>query len=345
MNTTAKGILILYDGDTEYAHLMTEYLKTREHLPWEIFTYTKEEELFAAESDRQADMLVAAENVYDEKLCRLQPGCMVLLNESGVMKWPHIQNVYKYRKAENILQDLLEAYMSVAKEQLPLLERECSTEFIGIYSPVRRCLQTSFALTFAQMLAENCRTLYLNFEHYSGLEGLLPDEQLRDMADLLYFLNTDGERFRLRMQTIVQRKGRLDYVPPMKAGQNLLGVTPEDWRLLLHKIRELGDYEYIILDLSECVQGLFEILRICKRIFTLTKEDRISKSKLLQYEQLLTLCEYGDVLEKTRKYSLPRIRRLPDEIEQYTKGELADYIRKNIEELREYGSRKEEYEG
>ena len=57
------------------------------------------------------------------------------------------------------------------------------------------------------------------------------------------------------MQTVIQRKGNLDYIPPMRNGQNLLGITWEEWRSLFQRIEELGKYEYVILDLSESIQG------------------------------------------------------------------------------------------
>lgn len=333
MNDKSPGILVLCDAEEEYAQLMTDYLKKQRDLPWELHTYTNMEELMVKERGMQIAVLVAAESVFCEEIKALQPGCIVILNESGVIRWPQLCNVNKYQRAENVRKELLEIYVKNTEELLPLLTRSGQTKFVGIYSPVRRCLQTTFALTLSQLLAQKHAALYLNFEHYAGITELLPDLQTRDMADLLYFLSAEGSRFRLRLQTILQKKGKLDYIPPMKAGQNLLTVTTEEWLNLLHKIQEYGEYEYVVLDLSENVQGLFQLLQRCIKIFTLTKDDRIARSKLLQYEQLLELCQHQDILEKTEKLSLPKFRRLPDEVEQYTRGELAEYVQGLIKEL------------
>ena len=123
---------------------------------------------------------------------------------------------------------------------------------------------------------------------------MLPERQNRDLADLLYFLAGDEGKFPLRMQTVIQRKGNLDYIPPMRNGQNLLGITWEEWRSLFQRIEELGKYEYVILDLSESIQGLLDVLQMCIKVFTLTREDKMSQCKLDQYEQLLSLCEKED---------------------------------------------------
>ncbi len=334
MKNRSKDVLVLCDTEEEYARLMTDFLKLHKELPWEIHTYTTVKMLFQEERKSDIAILLVAESIYTEEMKALQPKCMVILNESGVMRWEQLQNINKYQQADHVLKHLLEIYMDIAGNQLPRLAVGSDTKFIGIYSPVRRCLQTSFALTMSQMLAEESRTLYLNFEHYAGITELLPDMQTRDLADLLYFLNSERDKFQLRMQTMIQKKGKLDYIPPMKSGQNLLTVMVSEWMQLLQKIAELEEYEYVILDLSESMQGLFDILRMCTKVFTLTQKDHIAQSKLIQYEQVLALYEYEDVLQKTCKCGLPKIKKLPQEVEQYTKGELAECVRKQLKEIR-----------
>ncbi len=332
MKEKNEKIFVLCDAEEEYAQLMTEFLKKHRDLPWKIHTYTDREQLMRQEKEEIA-MLVIAESTYTEELQQLKPRRTVILNESGLKRWNTYRNINKYQQAEHVLRELLDVSMEIMGEQLPWLTARYRTKFIGIYSPVRRCLQTSFALTMSQILAREHRVLYLNFEHYAGIAELLPDRQTRDLADLLYFFTAEKDKFRLRFQTIIQKKGSLDYIPPMKSGQNLLTVTGAEWMNLFQKIEEIGDYEYVVLDLSESMQGLFDILRMCIRVFTLTKEDRLAKSKLMQYEQVLALYEYEDVLNKTSRCSLPQIRRLPEEMEQYTKGDLADYVRMQLKDL------------
>lgn len=328
----AEKVMVLCDTEEEYAQQMSEFLKKHKNLPWELHTYTSVEEL-RREEKGAVNMLVVAESAYCDELQALMPKRLVVLSESGVARWEKLTYVDKYQEAEEVLKCLLGIYMEIADVQLPRLQKGSGTKFIGNYSPVRRCMQTSFSLAMSQMLAREHPTLYLNFERYAGNTELLPDAQTLDLADLLYFLNADRDKFKLRMQTMLKRKGNLDYIPPMKAGQNLLTVTGEEWMGLLQKIEELGEYEYVILDLSESMQGLFEILRLCTKVYTLTREDRIAKSKLLQYEQLLALYEYEDVLEKTKRLNLSHIRRLPEELEQLTKGDLANLVKGLIKEL------------
>lgn len=320
-----EEVMVLCDPEEEYAQLMTEFLKKHKELPWKIRTYTSVDDLLHTEK-AAVGLLVVSETAYSEELQSIQTPRIIVLNESGVVRWENVCYVDKYQQADEVVREILQLYIEVADKCPPRLRRKTDTVFLGNYSPVHRCMQTSFALTMSQLLAREHSVLYLNFEHYAGIAELLPDMQTLDMADLLYFLNAEKDKFLLRMQTICRHVGNLDYIPPMKSGQNLLTITAAEWMKLLQKIEELGGYEYVILDLSESMQGLLDILRMCKKIFTLTRDDRIAKSKLLQYEQLLSLCEYGDVLDKTRRLNLSHIQRLPEELEQLTRGDLAELV-------------------
>ncbi len=333
MREKRNPVLVLCDREEEYAQLMTEFMQNRRELPWSVHTYTDVEKLLQEERDCSIDVMVVSERTYQDRLAGLNPLRTVILSEGGLQRRDEFVNVDKYQQAQRVLQSILEVYLEIADIAVPRMQRHGSTRFIGMYSPVRRCLQTTFALTAGQMLAEKYRVLYLNFEHYAGISELAAQTGARDLADMLYFIMAEQDKFRLRLQTIIQRRGSLDYVPPMKSGQNLILVTSQEWLRLLCKIEESGEYDYVIMDLSESMQGLFDILRTCVKVFTLTGEDRIAQGKLAEYERLLTAYSYEDVLQKTCQCALPRIRRVPEEPEQFTRGELADYVREVLREI------------
>lgn len=176
------------------------------------------------------------------------------------------------------------------------------------------------------------KTLYLSFEHYAGWNQLLDKGVRGDLAALLYFAKEQGEKFYCHLQSFTLKIGQLSYVPPVYAGQNLIYVRAAEWQELIEKIATLGGYDYIILDLSESIQGTFEILNMCDRIYTIIGEDDHARAKLAQYEELLAVYSYEAVLERTSRQLLPHFDRLPERIEQYTRSDLAEYIRKLIRE-------------
>lgn len=328
-----ESILVLCDREEEYARLMSEFLEKQENLPWSVHTYTDVDKMM--EVERRADLMVVSEGCYREELSGLLSKQLVVLSESGVLRWKQVRYINKYQGADQVFRELLQLYLEAGEPRLPKMLLGGGTSFLGFYSPMKRCLQTTYALTMAQLLAREHKTLYLNFEYFVGNQELLPDLETRDLADLLYFMNAREDQFGLRLRSMTKQVGELDYIPPMKSGQNLLSVTSGEWLGFLKKLQELGGYEYIIMDLTECMQGLFDILRVCRRVYTICppEEDRAAGSKLAQYEKLLELGEYGDVLKKTCRCSLPRIKYLPVRIELFSRSELAEYAKSQLREL------------
>ena len=317
-------LLVLCDPEEDYAQHMADFLRRKKESVWEIVAFTRPEELLKLEEE--IEILIISEAAYDTFVHELPAKLKILLNESGIVQENELVNIDKYQEAEKVRLAILECYRKLEREFFPRLGGDSCTKLIGMFSPVRRCLQTTFALTYGQLLAEKYRTLYISFEHYNGIEEW-QDCMRQDLSALLYYQQSEGTEFGLHIQTIVQRIGNLEYVAPIVNGDNLLYITMQEWQNLLKGLMEYGRYEYIILDLSESMQGLFEILRMCTKVYTIVQEDVKAQCKLNQYEQLLASQEYEDVRNKTAKCRLPVFRKLPESVEQYSKGELAEYIK------------------
>lgn len=316
-------LLVLCDPEEDYAQHMADYLCKRKEGLWEVLVYTRPEDL--SYIDRSIDVLLIAESVYEIFAGRVTAGLTVLLNESGVLCGEDIINVNKYQEAEKVHRAIYKHYTEEKQEEVPIVQGENHTKIIGMYSPIKRCLQTTFALTYGQLLAGKHTTLYLSFEYYTWRQEW-EDGAEDGLSKLLYFLPQE-KNFTACMKSLIRKVGGLDYITSMERGENLLYVSAQEWLRLIQTIADSGEYEYIILDLSENLQGLFELLRLCNRIYTIVKEDNSARSKILQYEQLLQLQHYEDVRSRTAMCCLPVFHKLPDTLEQYTKGELAEYVK------------------
>ena len=152
------------------------------------------------------------------------------------------------------------------------------------------------------------------------------------VADLLYYNECARERLTAQMALLTENLNGLDYIPPMKSFTELKAVRKDQWLELFHSLEEITDYEYVILDLSESTDGLFSILRECEQIFTITRDDAWSKAKVAAYEQLLQSDGCEDIAARTRKCRFPIFRELPAVLDNLTHGEMADAVRKIMEE-------------
>lgn len=327
-----QKILAIYDSQPQYANKLAEYFSHKKENPYMIYGYENVDNIRQLQSQMGIDVLLAPADSDTDELPEDDVGKIFYLRSEGEEVNVGDSSILKYQNAENIFKVLYDYYIEHLLDEPVRLATMSSTKLIGLYSPVKRCCQTTFGLTLGQVLARRHKTLYLNFEGYSGFQHLMSKTFPKDLSDILYYFQDSKEKFPYKLNTAIEKQGDLDYIPPVLTPQFLQQVSSEEWLALIAQIMNHSDYEYIILDLSDYLQGLFEILRMCHRIFTLQKDDALAGAKISQYEQLLEMQEYGDILEKTRKKQEPLITRVPGNSQWFTMKEWVDYIEGIIRE-------------
>lgn len=334
MNNNDSGIsprrICICDSEVSYGEHLMEYLRSSEILPCDVYLYTGRESFLREETPSTTRLLLIAESEYSKEISEAGFRDILLLNESGsYMEEP--ENMSKYQSVEHICAKVREM-CAEQDEVVQGIRHAGAMKLIAVYSPVTRCLQTTFAMCMGQLLAERAPALYMNFEAYSGLEILLERTFRGSVSDLLYFNDCAREKLSGQLKLMTEKVGGLDFLPPMESFMQLRAIRPEQWLDLFGTIGKVTEYEYCILDLSEHVEGILEILRQCDIVFTITREDGFAQAKMRQYELLLGSTQYEDIFMKTRKCRLPVFRELPGSILNLTRGDLADCVRKIIEE-------------
>ena len=265
---------------------------------------------------------------------RWETGSIVLLNESGEVRFPGIRNIDKYQDAENVRRELLKIYAEGEEKAFPALPYTGKTRVIGFYSPAGRCLQTGFSIAYGQQLAEKERVLYLNFEMFPSFPWLSAEAGDGELAALLYYLDGDSHKFRTHLRSMLHCLENWKYIPSMRNAENVPTVKGEDWIRLLDRCRQSGEFEYMVLDLNDSMQGLLNVLGQCDLIYTIQREDAVGRYKQERYENLLEKKGWTELQNRAIKLILPEFPDLPLYPEDYTKGKLAEYAREIV--LRDY---------
>lgn len=328
-------IMAICDTEEGYAFRMAEYLLEKVKLPYALHLFTAVEELEKFAGREEIEILLIAESAWrliKEEYIRTQVAQMFILQESSEALQEDMCCISKYQSPEVVVQEILNVIADGSGWKDCPEATDTTVKMIGIYSPVKRCLQTSFALSLGQFLAKEHKTMYLNFEMYSGLGELLRREYQTDMLDVMYYFQSAREKLALRLPMIIQNAGGLDYIPPMQYSLGIREVPGEQWLALCRDIAAIGEYEYMILDLDDGIDGLFDLLKSCQKIYTITREDHFAQAKLRQYERMLQQGELEEISEKTVKCRFPIFQELPDSLDMMTHGELAGYVKSIIKE-------------
>lgn len=331
----SQKIMAICDIEEGYAFRMAEYILEKVRLPYRLHLFTAASELEKFAKREEIAILLIAESalrLLKQEYLRKQVEQMFVLQESEHKERDDLCYISKYQSPERVVQLIIESVTDLADWDMEEVAKETDVKMIGLYSPVKRCLQTSFALSLGQILSRDHKVLYLNLETCSGFAKLFNKEYTADILDAMYYFQTAREKFSLRMPAVVQNAGGLDYIPPVQHSLELQEVTGTQWLELCRNIAAIGQYEYIILDLDEGVNGLFTLLKSCCKIYTITKEDTFAEAKMEQYEQTLKFSGLEEIAQKTVKCRFPIFRELPTDLERMTQGELAAYVRSIIKE-------------
>lgn len=201
-------LLAICDRETILVKTLSAYLKDRFHFP--IMAFDDADRFLAFEKEREEeDICLIGEDFLDafqtEQLLTKVRRPLYLTeakNSSGI---------YKYQS----IHEMAKAILKLCEEEalLPVKGTAATeTKLIAFYSPAHHMLQSSIALTMGQILAKNKKVLYLNFEPYSGFEYIMQKKFVYDMMDILYFLQEDAEKFRCRLESMVEMTGNLYYL-------------------------------------------------------------------------------------------------------------------------------------
>lgn len=324
-------IMAVCDAEEEYASRLTDYINRKEGFPFRVRYFSTLDKLIQFAGQQKVEVVLISEE-YQEVLHEtgLIEAIIVLSTKSG--EWNNSQyRVYKYQSGESLIKAILQI-LAESMEGKSHISRRVSLKVIGLYSPVKRCLQTTFGLTMGQLLAKKGKVLYINMEGFSGLNVMLKRNFQRDLSDLLYYLQNGKQGLQYILGSMTESVNGLDILPPMLCQMDLISIQAKEWLKLFYEIEGSSDYEYLILDLSDSIQGLFEILRQCSIIYTMTEQDGFAMAKIDQYEQMLKQCQYEDVLQKTNKCELPKFTYLPVQLDRLTVSELAEIVKECLRE-------------
>lgn len=330
-----QKVFAICDLEEAYALRLTEYMLEKIRLPYTLHLFTKVEELKKFMQQDKIEILLIAEGalkMLKEEYVRQQITQIFVLQENDTADREDMYCISKFQSPDKIVEALTESIADMSDWHFEVTAVDTSVRLIGIYSPVKRCLQTSFALTLGQILAKEYRVLYINFENYSGFGQMLGREFSMDMMDLMYYFRCAKDKLPLRLPSVIQNINGLDYIPPIQSLAGVKEANGKQWLELCEYIAGIGQYEYIILDLDDGMEGLFDLLRQCYKIYTITKDDSFAVAKISQYEQILKFNELEEIADKTVKCRFPTFKEVPVDLDLMTHGELAGYVKAIVRE-------------
>ena len=290
----------------------------------EFFAYSFSEKSSLKQQMNQVnfDVLIVGEEFYEHNLKELAVPCLIVLTEQKNVSFncEGIHTIYKYQAFHKLLKEMKKCWTAgFYKEQ----SVEGETRFIGIYSPVRRCGKTTFALLLAKQIAEFQDVLYLNLEPYCS--NLMNSEEPPEwnLADILYFLKEKKEND-LFSKAIFDFQG-IKAIYPMNSPLDLQEISQEDWSDFFYLLSQ-QPIKCVIVDFDESTRCFWKILERCSQIYMPVLEEEASKQKAAAFFNVLEMASEKEIRDKIKQLSFPVLQHtnmeLLNEVTQKLLGEM-----------------------
>lgn len=336
-----KRIMAVYDVDPFFADRFAEAANQREQVPFMVMAFSCMERLVQFSKENTIEILLIdagkreeAKEVKAEQVILLSDG--EVLTDSGEAG-ENCPSVYKFQSAAHILREVMACYC--VQQPQPVTAMGNKSTLIGVYSPVNRCLKTSFSLVLGQLLAREGKVLYLSLEDCSGFRRLIGQQGNGDFSDVLYYYS-QGSCNWARVKSLVYRWEELDYIFPARYPEDLCQFDARQMADLLNQIAREGIYELIIVDLGQFGKNAVHVLTVCDGIYMPVQQDWISLAKVEEFEEYAKVSGHGEILERTQKLTLPHPGNFggpKDYLDQLLWSELGDYVRQILKGRQNWG--------
>ncbi len=327
--------LWIADSDASYMDAFRQYVNLKKSHLFQVRTCMEAGQLKKALSEEEAEILLLSAESYKNCKDMIHEECVIFLSEGslpkGLSSYPAI---YKYQSVENILREIMYYYSEQETDAECYTEVHRDNRVIGVYSPSGGISKNKFALALGQILAEDRNVLYLNLEECSGFTEILGGSHW-NLSDLIYYLRQQKTPFLYRLNSMVQKMGRMDYVPPCDSYTDLSQITAEEWQRLLYLIRTQSSYDFVILDLGSVTGHEIELLRQCDGIYVPTGQDMLSQGKTSQWQKYIQILDGMDILEKLQALELPDYKEEPGsegDLSMLPQQEMGVYVRGLLQE-------------
>ena len=271
-----------------------------------FLAFSEVEELKQFVQKTQIEVLLISGKIMSETISRLNIGKIILLSDGEIYEaFSDYESIYKYQSAEHILKEVLCYYAEYARPVTGMSYGKQEFEVYGVYSPVGRCGKSALAECLAESYGKEKKTLLLDLQSFSARKEQLGEEEIWDLADMIYFLRQGKRTFVYKLGSIVRSRVEFDYILPMKTPADLRSVTLAEWTELLEKLASDSDYQVVIIDFGSDVCGLFQLLSQCTKVYLPMLPDAVSKGKIENFEWNLREEHFEKVLESMQKINLP----------------------------------------
>jgi cellulose biosynthesis protein BcsQ len=208
------------------------------------------------------------------------------------------RTIFRYQKAELIYKQILSVYSEKASSVSGLRMDDDSCKEIIFASACGGVGTSSLAAACAShFAAAGKRTLYLNLEKFGTSASFFGAEGQFDMSDVVFAVKSKKANLALKLESCVRRdRNGVFFYAPAKIALDMMELGKEDIVLLLTELRQMGSYDYIVVDADFSLdKDSLDIYRKAHGLVMVSDGSDIANEKTVRaYTALATLEQNSD---------------------------------------------------
>ena len=236
--------------------------------------------------------------------------------------------IYKYQNCDVVLKEILKMASSIDDINV-YINRSTTMKVIAVYTPNDSRIATSIALDIGKLLSGMASTLFISLDGMSVIPDITGIEFDMDMSDLFCENMTEGGLSNAIIRS-VRRLGNMDVLPIMHNYQDMASVTNEEWKNFIKDIERKTDYEFVVIDLTESVRNLFDILKLANYICVATSKGTVEGYRYKQFMKEIEILYDSELKEKINTYFVDAGDEIPFEMSAGSMGPFGNYSKQFV---------------
>lgn len=303
-----NGLIAIMDSEEEYAIRLADYFRIKSGLNYTIQVFTDFYSFLEYDKKNVTDILIVSE-LFGDYLQDLKNTRQIYILSEGTVdiSLKEYSAIYKYQSSENIIREVMTNYAATALPENGFFVKEKKSRIIGVYSPVKRCGKSTFSLFLGYALKKKGRTLFISLEEYSSLSFFTGADYVGNLSDLIYFYKQTPYNLDKKIISLAHNYNGLEFIPPVNFPSDLRFLNGTQWCEFFNLISDYGLYDNIIIDISDSISGIEDVLSISDILYFPVMDDLLSQAKIDNFKSSMSLLNHSDIIDKLVELHLPKI--------------------------------------
>jgi len=307
----SKINLLIADIDVDYIESMYRFFMDMYSDRLNIIAYTDMNLLdkYLTDNSGKSDvLLISTDMISDWSLIKSKiSGTMISLTSIRNMdRINGIPAICKYQSGDKIISDIFGHFSENSEQEININDGKCNAKVFAVYSPIGGSGKSSVAIAISKILSGHAsKVFYLNLETVATTFSFLDCSSKYSLSNIFYSIKEKSRNLPLKIEAAknIDISSGVNFFAPAESALEIEEMLPEEIIILVEQLKLLGQYDYIIIDMSSSLNKTnLELLKNSDQILTVMLNDKLSQDKLnilLREYEILSQRENINLLNKS----------------------------------------------